>query len=400
MEAIKKLEDLRCRVLLIRLASLKNFCKKLGIELTNQDTKVRMNIDIPRLDDGEINPDGWRTLENGTRINLSESGEILAGMGGKYTGQNIAEIGKDRSKPPEVDERVRKLQELDRLKKKISANGYDSLTDEEKEAFFDISTEKYSLEVSLFEEKLQAGELASREELVALLDSNPNLSQEYKDAIMERLDNGTELGQALYANFVWEGNVKDTDASRTAHYRPGVATAGIFVNEEYDLNNPRGNASAFLHEQGHAIHLRGMGSEARTIERDLERAAVEDFEALRNNAQNAKLTDRRFMNNLEREFSVRSGLSSAGYVRSSASDITEGVTARSDVNLPFFNARERGGFGHGSSYWERQGSLGREIFAHVFEAQFDSRRMEALRSYYPQTVERFEEIARNQLMNR
>ena len=94
MEAIKRLDDLKCRILMMRLAVLKNFCKKLGVELTNPDIKVRMNIDNSNLDESEINPDGWRTLENGTRINLSETGEILAGMGGKYTGQNIAEINR------------------------------------------------------------------------------------------------------------------------------------------------------------------------------------------------------------------------------------------------------------------------------------------------------------------
>ena len=53
MESIKRLEELKCRVLSIRLDSLKKLCKKLGIELTNQDTKVRMNIDNSRLDDDE-----------------------------------------------------------------------------------------------------------------------------------------------------------------------------------------------------------------------------------------------------------------------------------------------------------------------------------------------------------
>ena len=100
-----------------RLASLQISCRKL------------CNVGNPHFDEAEINPDGWRTLDNGSRINLSESGEILAGMGGKYTGQNIGDIGKEKGNknisydtmPSDVKDRIDKV--IDPSKRNtVSAN--------------------------------------------------------------------------------------------------------------------------------------------------------------------------------------------------------------------------------------------------------------------------------------
>ena len=41
--------------------------------------------------DVELDPEGWRNI-NGANVNIGEDGTINAGMGGKYTGQNISEI--------------------------------------------------------------------------------------------------------------------------------------------------------------------------------------------------------------------------------------------------------------------------------------------------------------------
>ena len=43
-------------------------------------------------DSDDLDPDGWVTINN-ARVNIGEGGEIKAGMGGKYTGQKIGEIG-------------------------------------------------------------------------------------------------------------------------------------------------------------------------------------------------------------------------------------------------------------------------------------------------------------------
>ena len=45
--------------------------------------------------DSDLDPDGWVTINN-AKVNIGDDGEIKAGMGGKYTGQKISEIGKSK----------------------------------------------------------------------------------------------------------------------------------------------------------------------------------------------------------------------------------------------------------------------------------------------------------------
>lgn len=59
-------------------------------------TSVPKDDIIERTDE---DGDRWRTLSNGSRVLLGEGGEIKAGMGGKYTGQNIADVGNKSSTP-------------------------------------------------------------------------------------------------------------------------------------------------------------------------------------------------------------------------------------------------------------------------------------------------------------
>ena len=71
-----------------RLAMLKIACLRLKYSLTNNNTKVRMNMDNSRHDDDTAR---WVTLENGARVQLGDDGTIKAGMGGKFNGQTMGE---------------------------------------------------------------------------------------------------------------------------------------------------------------------------------------------------------------------------------------------------------------------------------------------------------------------
>ena len=43
--------------------------------------------------DKELDPKGWRTNDNGKHYHINSNGEIDAGMGGKFNGQKISEVG-------------------------------------------------------------------------------------------------------------------------------------------------------------------------------------------------------------------------------------------------------------------------------------------------------------------
>ena len=90
-EIRRKIEDVRHRNMLRRVEAIR---KK------HADLTARPNRD--RFDSDGLDPDAWRTV-NGAKVNIGEGGEIKAGMGGKYTGQKINEIGKkQKTASPEL----------------------------------------------------------------------------------------------------------------------------------------------------------------------------------------------------------------------------------------------------------------------------------------------------------
>ena len=82
-EIWRKIEDVRHRNMLRRVEAIR---KKHANLIVQQNRNRYDHMD-------NIDPDAWRTV-NGAKVNIGEGGEIKAGMGGKYTGQKIGDIGK------------------------------------------------------------------------------------------------------------------------------------------------------------------------------------------------------------------------------------------------------------------------------------------------------------------
>jgi len=90
-EMQRKIDDIKHRRTMRRLDEIKirhSQRKNILSSLYKSDNVISNSNN----DADELDPDGWVTI-NGAAVNIGENGEILAGMGGKYTGQKIGEIG-------------------------------------------------------------------------------------------------------------------------------------------------------------------------------------------------------------------------------------------------------------------------------------------------------------------
>ena len=91
----QKLHGIKQRHMLQRLDEIRQRHKQTGEwikNLTYSFEQARINK-ARRDDDSDLDPDDWVTINN-AKVNVGDDGEIKAGMGGKYTGQKIGEIGK------------------------------------------------------------------------------------------------------------------------------------------------------------------------------------------------------------------------------------------------------------------------------------------------------------------
>lgn len=65
---------------------------------------------------------------------------------------------------------------------------------------------------------------------------------------------------------------------------------------------------------------------------------------------------------------------------SSVSDIFDGIT----------KGNIQGVAGHSAEYWEREGNIESEAFAHMFASQFDDIRYAEMKKYFPKSLDWFE----------
>ena len=140
-EIVKKIDEIKLRYLLRRA------------DLIRKRYTDRMES-VKRTDDGDLDPEGWVTINN-AKVNIGEGGEILAGMGGKYTGQNIGEISKgggsssSESRNVAIESRIadidKRLEDI-LLKMQNHRNlETEDVTPAELQEYRELSMEKYDL---------------------------------------------------------------------------------------------------------------------------------------------------------------------------------------------------------------------------------------------------------------
>ena len=93
----RKLHEIKRRHMMFRVEEIRQrhmLMRDYVKSLTCSGEQARITKDNARQD-SDLDPDDWVTINN-AKVNIGDDGEIKAGMGGKYTGQKIGEIG---SKP-------------------------------------------------------------------------------------------------------------------------------------------------------------------------------------------------------------------------------------------------------------------------------------------------------------
>ena len=246
----------------------------------------------------------------------------------------------------------------------------------------------------------QQAELSDVEQFANQLDTLPGMTPEYKQQLIERFEQGDETARSVFNKYVGDGSVLDGNWQGTAHYN--IADQKIRMSFASDSKNPRGNGVTFFHEQGHLIdyanranggHISVLDSALRNdynmlvvakrnqLHEEIRQAMIdggffteEGFkEAVRTNV---KIADIR--NDITRDL-WRGDVADRNRL-SSVSDILGGITKN----------KIQGPYGHKTQYWrDRPQGVATEAFAHLFEAQFDTQRLEAFRRYFPSATSEF-----------
>ena len=177
----------------------------------------------------------WITTERDNRVKLDSEGNVLAGFGGEFNGQHISSVqgGNGRN----------------------NSNSGDNVPK------------------------------TSAEDFKKKLDSNDTIGEDYKQAIADRFDQGTDVGQAVYMKYVPDGNVVSCESEEIYAKRDKV-----WLNEKEDTNNPSDSAVEFFHEQGHVVDHQ-LGNRFERC-RELTNLAQEDFANLRSKMSDAEILNR------------------------------------------------------------------------------------------------------------
>jgi SPP1 gp7 family putative phage head morphogenesis protein len=214
----------------------------------------------------------------------------------------------------------------------------------------------------------------------ALLDTLPPMPDAYRAAVIERFKNGTEEGRAAFLKHAKQGSIGDSRI-RGAEFDP--AANKINMNYLNDLNDRRGAGNTFFHEYGHYIdwnsrtsRINPIASRASPLFGDQIRADLLRLERDAKKLYGVRLKGETW-DNITRDILTN-------YSRpdvNGLSDIIEGVTK---IQYPM-------GYGHGAKYWKHT-PVEIEAFAHMYAAQFDPVKRQALQQYLPGAYGVFENI--------
>lgn len=199
--------------------------------------------------------------------------------------------------------------------------------------------------------------------------TNGNTNDRYDEMIENRYENSDPVARKVFDLYKEQLCVQDNNypLNQTPHYSPinyPGHPRGVYYNAGYDENNPRGNGTTYYHELGHMIDHASTGYNGYTSRSN------EFRDALISDGQNVL----RLFNQLPLE-------RQEGFLRRihqgdahSFSDLIDAVTG----------GRLHGAYGHSREYWNEDGNLQAEAFAHFFEASMGSEgKRELLETFFP-----------------
>ncbi len=211
------------------------------------------------------------------------------------------------------------------------------------------------------------------------LDTLPQMPSSYKRDLANRFSAGSEDARRVYVRHVGPNSVADGAAKSTAHYKPG--SNQIYMNYASDKIDRRGSGNTFFHEHGHYIDWNSRATRTDPVQ---SRKTPAFGQAIRDDIKALEKA-------IKSQYGVRR---KADIYRKMASDMlsqykAEDINGISDIIEGVAKIPSPMGYGHGVSYWNSM-PVEVEAFAHMFAAQFDAKKLEAIRRYLPNTLAEFE----------
>ena len=198
--------------------------------------------------------------------------------------------------------------------------------------------------------------------------NDENMNKEYYSELKDRFSHGSKDAKRVFNKFIPENSVADSNYTNGAIYKSEEKK--IYMNYALDLENPRGVGATWFHEHGHMIdELAGNVSADEQFRLALQKDWVDFLEKQEYNYKQIEegLTD------------VRTQSAVSDIINGLSKDLIKGAAGVHPLRLD------------GSSYWTDD-TLAQEAFAHMFEAEFDGARKGQMHIYFPNAVNRFEQL--------
>ena len=201
------------------------------------------------------------------------------------------------------------------------------------------------------------------------LRSDGNMDKEYYDCLKDKFSHGTDDAKRLFTKYASGDSIENAVYENTAHYN--TKTKKISMNGA-DLKNPRGAGATWFHEHGHLVDdLAGNLSDDKNFIQLLESDSL-SYRIAYGKAHHLGTFDK-----VDKAISEELGDMRKD---SAISDLFDGVTQGNIIGCA----------SHPKEYWKNRDNVTSEAFAHMFEAQFDKKRYEQMKKYFPNALEYFE----------
>lgn len=200
----------------------------------------------------------------------------------------------------------------------------------------------------------------------------------YAEAITARYENAEPTVRKVFDRFVEKLVIHDGDypTSQTPHYAPLGCEGhprGVYYNAGADANNPRGAGSTYFHELGHMI--------------DHTAADCQGYLSNTEEFRNALIADGEQVLQL---FQQQDALGQNNFLRCIYQDAAHSFSDLIDATT---GGQLSGRYGHSRDYWQQDGNLQAEAFAHFFEASMGGGwKLELLSNMFPTAFGIFSEM--------
>lgn len=200
------------------------------------------------------------------------------------------------------------------------------------------------------------------------------LPKEYKEILRDRYNQGTDIAKKIYDKYVPPGGVvANSEYDGTAHYRPFMRD--IEMNFKEDQVYKAGPGTTWYHEHGHYIDYKaGLVSQ----DQDYLDALIDDVKGMDIVVEQKFGLTGRIAN-----YKIKHTLEAIGDISNGVQDIYRAVH---NITGDQYYLTE---WGHDSGLMNERSCL-KESFADMFEASFDPKKVELMKTWLPNSWRVFE----------